>query len=114
MATATKRAPAPKPPEQSSLDYLQQALDDLDHARLQAQHEVQAGIDSAVDRIREARKDLTARAQHEADDLQARLEQATDEVRLDVGRAAIRAQRTPEALTVMQTEIRNRKRRLTA
>jgi cbb3-type cytochrome oxidase cytochrome c subunit len=114
MTTASKKAPAANPPEQSSLDYLQQALDDLDNARQQAQHEAQAGIDSAVDRIREARKDLAARAHQEADGLQARLEHATDEVRLEVGRVAIRAQRTPDALTDMQTEIRNRKRRLSA
>jgi hypothetical protein len=114
MATATKTQPATKPAEKTSLDYLQQALDDLDNARLQAQQEVRSSIDSAVERIREARKELTTRAHGEADDLQARLDRATDEVRLELGRTAIRAQRTPEALTAMQAEIRDRKRKLIA
>lgn len=114
MATATKKAPASKPADQSSLDYLQQALDDLDSARRQAQHEVRAGIDSAVDRIRDARKELATRAHDEADDLQARLERVSEEARMEIGRTAIRAQRTPEALTAMQAEIRDRKRVLNA
>jgi hypothetical protein len=114
MATATKKAPAPKPAEKSSLDSLQQALDDLDSAREQAQHEVRASIDAAVDRIRDARNDLTTRAHHEAGDLQSRLEHASEEVRREIGRTAIRAQRTPDALTAMQAEIRDRKRKLNA
>jgi hypothetical protein len=112
MATPTKKAPAPKPAEKSSLDYLQQALDDLDSAREQAQHEVGASIDAAVDRIRDARNDLTTRAHDEAGDLQSRLEHASEEVRREIGRTAIRAQRTPDALTAMQAEIRDRKRKL--
>lgn len=114
MTAATTKAPARKPAEKGSLDYLQQALDDLAHARGQAQHEARAGIDSAVERIRDVRKDLGTRAQSEADELQARLERASEEARRELGRAAIRAQRTPEALTQMQAEIRDRKRKLSA
>ena len=33
-------------------------------------------------------------------------------VRKELGRTAVRAQRTPEALTTMQAEIRDRKRKL--
>jgi hypothetical protein len=112
MTTATKQAPARKPVEKSSVDYLQQALEDLALARGRAQHEVRAGIDAAAERIREAREQLRARAQEQADDLQARLDHASDDALREFGRAAIRAQRTPEALTEMQTEIRARKRML--
>jgi hypothetical protein len=112
MTVATKKAPAPKPAEMSSLDYLQHALDDLAHARDHAQQDARGWIDSAAARIREARKDVGVRARDEADGLQARLEQASDEALREFGRAAVRAQRTPEALTEMQTEIRARKRRL--
>ena len=80
----------------------------------QAQQEARAGIDSAVERIRDVRKDLGTRAQSETDDLQARLEHASEDARRELGRAAIRAQRTPEALTQMQAEIRDRKRKLSA
>jgi hypothetical protein len=48
MTAATTKAPARKPAEKGSLDYLQQALDDLAHARGQAQQEARAGIDSAA------------------------------------------------------------------
>jgi hypothetical protein len=112
MTAATKKAPAPKPAEKSTLEYLQDALDDLARARDQAQQDVRANIDSAVERIRGVRKDLGARAHDEADELQSRLEHASDDALKEFGRAAIRAQRTPDALAEMQTEIRNRKRKL--
>jgi hypothetical protein len=107
-----KKAPARKPAEKSSLEYLQHALDDLARAREQAQQEARAGIDSAVERIRDVRKDLTTRAHDEADELQTRLEHASEEALREFGRAAIRAQRTPEELAQMQAEIRARKRKL--
>ena len=85
MTAATKKAPAAKPAEKSSLDYLQHALDDLAHAREQAQQDARGGIDSAVERIRGVRKDLGARAHDEADELQtpprARLRRRADGVR---------------------------------
>jgi hypothetical protein len=112
MTAATKKPPAPKLAEKSSLEYLQHALDDLARARGQAQQEARAGIDSAVERIRGVRKDLGARAHDEADELQTRLEHASDEALREFGRAAIRAQRTPEGLAEMQAEIRARKRKL--
>jgi hypothetical protein len=112
MTTATKKPPARKPAQKRSVDYLQQALEDLALARGQAQHEVRAGIDAAAERIREARKELQARAHEQAGEMQARLDHASDDALREFGRAAIRAQRTPEALTEMQTEIRARKRML--
>lgn len=112
MTVATKKVPAPKPAEKSSLDYLQHALDDLAHAREQAQLEARGGIDAAVERIQKVRKDLGARARDEAEEMQIRLEHASDDALREFGHAAIRAQRTPEALTEMQTEIRARKRAL--
>ena len=112
MTAATKKATAPKPAQKSTLEYLQHALEDLARAREQAQQDARAGIDAAVDRIRGVRKDLGARAHDEADELQTRLEHASDDALKEFGRAAVRAQRTPEALTEMQVEIRDRKRHL--
>jgi hypothetical protein len=112
MAVATKKAPAPKPAEKSTLGYLQDALDDLAHAREHARQDVGAWIDSAAERVREARTELGARAHDEADGMQARLDHASDEALREFGRTAVRAQRTPEALTELQTEIRARKRKL--
>ena len=112
MTAVTPKAPARKPAEKSSLDYLKHALDDLAHAREQAQQEARSGIDAAIERIQKVRKDLGARTRDEADDLQSRLEHASDDALREFGRAAILAQRSPEALTEMQTEIRARKRML--
>ena len=42
----------------------------------------------------------------------ARLEHASDDALREFGRAAVLAQRSPEALTEMQAEIRARKRML--
>ena len=112
MTAVTPKAPARKPAEKSSLDYLKHALDDLAHAREQAQAEARSGIDAAIERIQKVRKDLGARTRDEADDLQSRLEHASDDALREFGRAAVLAQRSPEALTEMQAEIRARKRML--
>lgn len=74
--------------------------------------EARGGIDSAVERIQKVRKDLGARARDGAEDMQARLEHASEEALREFGHAAVVAQRSPEALTEMQTEIRARKRML--
>ena len=73
---------------------------------------MRASIDSAAERIRAARTALGARTRDEAGELQTRLERASEEALREFGRVAIRAQRTPEALTEMQAEIRDRKRKL--
>ena len=110
MTAVTQKAPARKPAEKSSLDYLKHALDDLAHAREQAQLEARGGIDAATERLQKVRKELGARTRDEADELQTRLEHASDDALREFGRAAILAQRSPEALTEMQAEIRARKR----
>jgi hypothetical protein len=113
MATATKRkAPARRPTEKSTLDYLQHALDDLDKARAKAQQDARASIDSAVARVRDAVKDLNSRAHDEAHDWEERLDHVSEEARVEFGRVAIRAQDTPDALAELATEIRRRKREL--
>jgi hypothetical protein len=92
MATAIKTPERPahvpaKHAEPGALDYLQRALEDLNRAREHAQRDARSGIDDATERIRAA----------------------SDEARLELGRAVIRAQRTPEALTELTREIRLRK-----
>lgn len=121
MATATKTPkPAAKPVRKAaptkgktSLDYLQQALDDLDKARAKAQQDAHAAIDAAVERIRAAATDLRSRAAEPARDIEERLEQVSEDARREIGRMAIDAQRSPEALAEMAAQIRRRKRALT-
>jgi signal transduction histidine kinase len=120
MATATKTRPRPvkpaaaktKPPEPGALDYLQRALEDLNRARVHAQKDAQDGIDDATERIRAAAEDLRKRLRDEADELQTRLDTASDEARIELGRVAIRAQRTPEALAELAREVRRQKESL--
>ena len=117
MATATTTPPrAAKPaakrartPEPGTLDFLQRALEDLDLAREHAQHDAQAGIDDATERIRAAADDVRRRLREEADELQTRLDRASEDARVELGRVAIRAQRTPEALSELAREIRRMK-----
>ena len=113
MATAIKTPERPargrvraKDAEPGTLDYLQRALEDLNRAREHAQRDTRSGIDDATERIRAAVEDVRKRVREEADELQTRLDHASDEARLELGRAVIRAQRTPEALTELTREIR--------
>jgi DNA anti-recombination protein RmuC len=112
MPTATK--PAPKPKSKSTLDYLQQALDDLDKARAQAQVEARTNIDAAAGRIRDAATELRTRASEPARELEERLEQVSEDARRELGKMVIQAQRSPEALTELAAEMRRRKRALSA
>lgn len=112
MATAVKKPPAREPVKKGSGDHLLQAFENLDCAREQVQEEARSSIDSAMERIRDVKNDLTTRVRDEADELQARLDNAPEDLRREFGLTAVRAQRTPEALTAMQAEIRDRKRKL--
>ena len=100
---------AKKSPEKAPLDYLQDALEDLDKAREKAGEEVSASIDSARERISDAREDLTDRGQDHVKDWREQLGGTADDALRELGRWAIRAQRSPEALTELSKEISKRK-----
>lgn len=100
------RRAAAKPP--SSLDYIQKALDDLDKARERASDELRTIIDHTVDRLRKATKDMRARAGGEAAEFEDMIDRASEDVRRDIGRRAVEAQQSPEALKEMASAIRKR------
>ena len=56
-------------------------------------------VDTAIERLRKASSEMRTRAGDEAADFEDRLEHASEEVRRDLGRRAIAAQQSPEALT---------------
>jgi hypothetical protein len=120
MATATTttartaKSVAPKAPEPTTLEYVQYALEDLDKARLRATHEVRAGIDEATERLRGALDDLRGRADDQMVEFEHTLERAGEDMRRELARRAIRAQRSPEALTELGREVRRRRAELTA
>jgi vacuolar-type H+-ATPase subunit H len=114
VATQTKEQ------DQTAVDYLEHAVDDLNQARQEAQDDIRSAIDSAISRTREALDDLRSGAEDRAEKLRDRaeerrhewqhtLEDATEDVRRELGVRAVRAQRTDEALEAMQDEIENRK-----
>ena len=109
-ATATQpRKPAHKRAPKTTLDYLQDALDDLGKARAHAQQDARSGIDSAVERIRDAVAQLRDRAGEPAREFETRLEQMSEDARRELGRMAVEAQQSPEALAELGTAIRRRK-----
>lgn len=115
-ATSTKTADAPrkKPTEKAPADYLQDALEDLDTAREKAGDEVRSSIDSARERIGDAREDMTHRSQDQIKEWREQLEGAADDALQELGRWAIRAQRSPDALTELSKEITKRKTQVSA
>jgi hypothetical protein len=111
-AGAKAKAPAPRPKRPE--DDLREALEELGKARDKASRDIRANIDTAIERVRETARDLRERAGQEFSDLDDTLSRATEDARRELGRRAVRAQQTPEALTELSTEIRKRRRQLAA
>lgn len=99
--------------DKSPADHLQGALDELTRARDDAGDSIRAGIDSAIERTRDALKDAGSEARGQASEWQQTLEKATDELRRELGVIAVRAQKSPEGLRAMSAEIRKRKAEVT-
>ncbi|HEX2468666.1 MAG TPA: hypothetical protein VHJ54_10720 [Solirubrobacterales bacterium] len=117
MPTTTRKADgthSAKSPEKAPADYLKDALADLDKAREQAGDDVSAGIDSARERITDAREALSNRSHEQVKDWREQLGSAADDALRELGRLAIRAQRSPDALTELSKEITKRKAEVSA
>ena len=71
------------------------------------------GIDSAIERTRDAMKEAGSEAQTQVADWRSSLDKASEDVRRELGILAVRAQRSPESLRAMSAEIRKRKTELT-
>jgi len=117
MATETQET------QQSAVDYLEHAVDDLNQARQEAQEDVRSAIDSAISRAREALDDvrsetsdraekLRARAEERTHEWQRALEDASEDVRRELGVRAVRAQRSKEAIEAIEDEIKTQKKEL--
>ena len=110
---ATKTARKPAKSDHTPVEYLQGALDELSKARERAQGDIRDGIDSAMERTRDAMKEAGSEAQTQVADWRSSLERASEDVRCELGILAVRAQRSPESLRAMSAEIRRRKTELT-
>ena len=118
MATEAKVKPAKRGAkarpraQKTSIDYVQQAMNDIDRARERAGVELRDTLDSALERLRHAVGDLRKRAEQEASEFERAFEDATEDGRREYGRRAIMGQRSPEALKEMTAAIRKRKAEL--
>lgn len=109
MPATPASKPHAKRPEKTPIDYLQDALDDLEKASEKAGGEVGDRIDAARERINEAREDLGDRGEDQMKQWRDQLSDAADDALRELGRWAVRAQRSPEALSDLANEIRERK-----
>lgn len=112
MAT-TAHKPAKKPAAKTSIDYVQEAIGDIDKARQSARGEARAQLDRATERLRSLASDLRDRAGDEVRDFESSLERASEHLRVELVLRAIRGQGSTEALTQLSSEIRKRKAELT-
>jgi gas vesicle protein len=93
-------------------DQVQKAIDDLRAAGEKATGEVRSNIDSAVSRLREVSGGASSRAQDQVSNWRDTLDKATEDVRKELGKLAVRAQGSVEALDEIAKEIDARRKAL--
>jgi vacuolar-type H+-ATPase subunit H len=98
----------PEANTKTPIDHLQDALEELGRAREKAGGDVSASIDSARERIADASDELADRGQGTLKDWREQFGSAADDALRELGRWAIRAQRSPDALAELSREISKR------
>jgi chromosome segregation ATPase len=93
-------------------DQVQKAIDDLRAAGEKATGDVRSGIDSAVARLKDVSGEASSRAQDQVSSWRDTLDKATEDVRKELGKLAIRAQSSVEALDELAKEIEERRKAL--
>ena len=93
-------------------DQVQKAIDDLRAAGEKATGDVRSGIDSAVARLKDVSGGASSRAQDQVSSWRETLDEATQDVRKELGKLAIRAQGSVEALDELAKEIDERRKAL--
>jgi polyhydroxyalkanoate synthesis regulator phasin len=93
-------------------DQVQKAIDDLRSAGEKATGEVRSGIDSAVARLRNVSGDASSRASDQISGWRETLEKTTEDVRKELGKLAVRAQSSLEALDEIGKELDERRNAL--
>jgi hypothetical protein len=90
-------------------DQVQKAIDDLRSAGEKATGDVRSGIDSAVARLKDVSGGASSRAQDQVSSWRETLDKATEDVRKELGKLAIRAQGSAQALDELAKEIDERR-----
>jgi hypothetical protein len=93
-------------------DQIQKAIDDLRSAGEKATGDVRSSIDSAVSRLRDVSSDPVGKAQDQVSSWRDTLDNATQDVRKELGKLAVRAQSSLEALDEIAKELDERRKAL--
>jgi hypothetical protein len=93
-------------------DNIQKAIDDLRAAGEKATGDVRSRIDDAVSRLREATEGAATSAQDQVSSWRETLDGATEDVRKELGKLAVKAQSSVEALDEIAKEIDERRKSL--
>jgi polyhydroxyalkanoate synthesis regulator phasin len=93
-------------------DQVQKAIDDLRSAGEKATGDVRSRIDDAVSRLREATEGAGSKAQDQVSSWRETLDGATEDVRKELGKLAVKAQSSVEALDEISKEIDARRKSL--
>lgn len=93
-------------------DNVQKAIDDLRAAGEKATGDVRSRIDDAVSRLREATEEAGTRAQDQVSNWRETLDNATEDVRKELGKLAVKAQSSVEALDEIAKEVDARRKAL--
>lgn len=93
-------------------DNIQKALEDLRTAGEKATGEVRSSIDDAIQRLRDASSEASSRAQDQVTAWRETLDRTTEEMRRELGKLAVRAQSSLEAVDEMSTELQRRREEL--
>jgi len=93
-------------------DQLQKAIDELRSAGEKATGDVRSSIDDAVSRLREVSNEASSRATDQVSGWRDTLDKATEDVRKELGKLAVRAQTSVEALDEIASEVDERRKAL--
>ena len=93
-------------------DQIQKAIEDLRSAGEKATGDVRSSIDSAVSRLRDVSGDASSKAQDQVSSWRDTLDKATEDVRKELGKLAVRAQSSVEALDEIAKELDERRKAL--
>jgi polyhydroxyalkanoate synthesis regulator phasin len=93
-------------------DQVQKAIDDLRSAGEKATGDVRSRIDDAVARLREATEGAGSKAQDQVSSWRETLDGATEDVRKELGKLAVKAQSSVEALDEVAKEVEARRKAL--
>lgn len=91
---------------------IQGAIDDLLSAGEKATGDVRSGIDAAIAQLREASSEATSVAQGQVEEWRQTLEQTTEDARVELGKLAVKAQSNEDALKVIESEAKARRKEL--